>query len=1834
MAAIPHWTLAPDGTRISLCLVAKNWGAAMKFLNQVGELAEAEGHHPDLHLTSYRTVQVDLFTHAIGGLSLPDFVLAAKIDAIELRSSVLRCEDHSMREKTKRAARWLISVFEFETPHLVIFKDWRLTMLQMTFTFSVAVYVVVKSLLLWSVINYEEIAAGFNSWCFTSWQSTPSGPDSPHCQSNSSFDLAPLNPMELGGLEAFNHSCPSVTGAGIMRQVGAEAQITVWKQRRRTSSGCSSATSSSAVDVNGRPCVESFFMNGVEDLPLFLIHTVSATGIGITRSLLPCKIVSPDGVILDYANPGENNNGWAFTLRKLLQYAGNVSLDNLNQGNVVEVAPGTLIRLRHTGFILTLRFRYWNYKSWPEEYWDYQSFPWEWRPSEPQCSLEVELQPQAWGFVGADEEPEGSVLRSVARIQFVGSGQFGELSWLLVVTSLIEAFVLMGIASSVTLHVARCLYGDMFRQVTETSYEKVTTQADAAAQTRSSRMMGRNRTSAFQQTKPNSGSQLDLTNAPLQEVTISNGLSRRTLHLLWHLAKVPDVPKFDGETLLQSYLECRFLGLSNVEALTTLGGSSPLQLIQAAELWSEGDPEVSEDRVDIESGTLVLPVLEDAMALLPPDDQAHLVLTELSKRWRLEEFGFLPECWGPFQFWSTFVFPSGRPGRSTIGPIRIRSRSRRPVLRDAVSLTGGDDGKDAENVTAKNRALGSEIHLQPAGQHLHAFQSEGGAELRNEERVGTTVTNTSSVRYGTHFLLPDGLLDQCNDFRSGAKHLGDEVDSMSGGTNNRAVCSRDGTMRFQQHRDGFFYWRPGHETWTAQQVAQEPRVGDQRARFEVTCAGPATILALQVQEARKSRIGLALEDTPGHRPLDACFAELRKTSSLDVGHSSQLGLSSCVPCDQHDEGGVSEERKASSDVRGPGGPNWAELGFHIHSVAFFPYKLGKSLIYEDLLASFTNLRSLIEGPRHGLEDAEEIPRNKEPKARAELFLAVGFGSLVEEEEERGIAHIIEHLGFSATKAYENHAIVKFLESIGAPFGACQNAYTSFDRTVYTLHVPTDKEGLVEESLKVLREFAYFTRISEEDLDKERKVVLEEWRESRNAQGRLSERYIQALCGAGCRWCERLPIGKEEVIRGVSAETLRKFYQKFYHPAQMAIIAVGDFDEEMVQQKIKELFDLAPSEIDPLPRQSEAPGRPRYAVPDSEGVRVASSTDPELSFAQSMVDCKRPRLPAKTVRDVRRRMTEDLFHRALSSRLLRLTLQGPLEGGARDFFSAATESSDPLPALNNLCASLAPLPGRVRPALRSMLRELERLRRFGFHRAEVRRAQRAMLAEFEEDYIEREQRPSESFAEEFTSLFLDEDCAPGVVERARLAAHLLPGISPDEVSSVAKLYDFTKNVVVKIATPLMSVRSPAYTCWSVMQACRQMSLPRPSLDLPGEEEVAQIMKSVTSEQMEAWPPDADDPEERLRNLFEGCAEELLPPSRTGTSRGREVRAEGVPKPSRKEEGSMEVSEEAFGEEVILQNGLRIFLKETDLFDDEILLRGRRWGGLSEFQENGMFSGGISCEAQVNQMCAMMLGICGLPAESLQECLEGKRVDPNPPSMEAYTTSMDASSSPADFEVLLMLVALLFVRPVPSSASAGRLSLVKLGLLAWRLAEDRDPQSQFRRRVLSAVSSNHPYTWLPSLWRILRLNFKTAAQIFNERASQPREWTFVLTGKLPKKEKLMTLLETYLGSIPNRDGSNERCDDLTMRESVKSLEIHFPTKSVQEDVHLRMVEPKGSTVLCFPLQMSSSSCADSLEKMRRRAAGADATAAFGTAAGDTPGRSAAFSEGPGLLRGRRQ
>jgi len=233
---------------------------------------------------------------------------------------------------------------------------------------------------------------------------------------------------------------------------------------------------------------------------------------------------------------------------------------------------------------------------------------------------------------------------------------------------------------------------------------------------------------------------------------------------------------------------------------------------------------------------------------------------------------------------------------------------------------------------------------------------------------------------------------------------------------------------------------------------------------------------------------------------------------------------------------------------------------------------------------------------------------KKPEKRAALALAVDVGSVFENEEERGVAHIVEHLAFRATTSYETFQIVNFLESVGAAFGACQNAYTSSDETVFELTVPIDDMNVLEESLKIFSEFARGVRISDEDVDNERGAVLEEWRSGRDARGRAAQAYWEALC-EGSLYADRSPIGTEEVIRKAPGEIFRNFYHKWYRPENMAVIVTGDFEDVgVVKEKIIRLFSpLAPAEHVPAPPKFIRPTFPEHAKP-----RVCCHVDRELS----------------------------------------------------------------------------------------------------------------------------------------------------------------------------------------------------------------------------------------------------------------------------------------------------------------------------------------------------------------------------------------------------------------------------------------------------------------------------------------------------------------------------------------------------------------------------------------------------------------------------------------------
>ncbi|HVK96577.1 MAG TPA: pitrilysin family protein, partial [Flavisolibacter sp.] len=216
-----------------------------------------------------------------------------------------------------------------------------------------------------------------------------------------------------------------------------------------------------------------------------------------------------------------------------------------------------------------------------------------------------------------------------------------------------------------------------------------------------------------------------------------------------------------------------------------------------------------------------------------------------------------------------------------------------------------------------------------------------------------------------------------------------------------------------------------------------------------------------------------------------------------------------------------------------------------------------------------------------------IHKNAKPEKKAELRLVVNVGSVMEDEDQRGLAHFMEHMAFNGTKNFKKNELVDFLQKIGVKFGADLNAYTSFDETVYILPIPSDKPDLVEKGFTVLEDWAFNNLFDKDEIEKERGVVLEESRLSKGAQDRMSKKYLPKLFN-GSKYAERLPIGDDEVLKTFKPETLQKFYKQWYRPDQMAVIVVGDIDPLVAENMVKSHFEKYSNPPNALPRPTIIP----------------------------------------------------------------------------------------------------------------------------------------------------------------------------------------------------------------------------------------------------------------------------------------------------------------------------------------------------------------------------------------------------------------------------------------------------------------------------------------------------------------------------------------------------------------------------------------------------------------------------------------------------------------------
>ena len=416
-----------------------------------------------------------------------------------------------------------------------------------------------------------------------------------------------------------------------------------------------------------------------------------------------------------------------------------------------------------------------------------------------------------------------------------------------------------------------------------------------------------------------------------------------------------------------------------------------------------------------------------------------------------------------------------------------------------------------------------------------------------------------------------------------------------------------------------------------------------------------------------------------------------------------------------------------------------------------------------------------------------IRANKKPENRAQFHLAINAGSILETEQTQGLAHFLEHMAFNGTKNFAKHEIVDFLERTGMAFGADLNAYTSFDETAYRLEVPLDKPEVVKKAMQVLEDWAHNISFEADEIEKERGVVIEEWRTGRGAAGRLRDKQFPVLFHQSL-YAERLPIGKTNCISTVTRQDFLDFYTKWYRPDLMAVVAVGDFDPKQIEALIVEHFSR-------LKNPPNAPARPMATVPDHPGTLFSIETDPELSSTMVQIACKHPLSPDGTAADYRHDLVESLYSQMLNQRLSERVQE------ANPPYLGAGVGKSHLVRVKDMASQRAAVKqGLYAEGLKALLIESKRARRDGFTAAELERAKTVTLRGFERAFEERDKTESGSYAREYVAHFLEEEPIPGISEELRMGRKFLSDITLTEVNRAGDRWITETNRVIVFSAP--------------------------------------------------------------------------------------------------------------------------------------------------------------------------------------------------------------------------------------------------------------------------------------------------------------------------------------------------------------------------------------------------------------------------------------------------
>ena len=593
-----------------------------------------------------------------------------------------------------------------------------------------------------------------------------------------------------------------------------------------------------------------------------------------------------------------------------------------------------------------------------------------------------------------------------------------------------------------------------------------------------------------------------------------------------------------------------------------------------------------------------------------------------------------------------------------------------------------------------------------------------------------------------------------------------------------------------------------------------------------------------------------------------------------------------------------------------------------------------------------------------------IRHNKLPENRAEFYIAQKVGSILEEPQQRGLAHFLEHMAFNGTKNFPGDdkglGVIPWCETVGIKFGTNLNAYTSIDETVYNIsNAPIDRTGVLDSCLLILHDWSNYILLKDDEIDKERGVIREEWRSRNSGMLRVYTDLLPTIY-QGDKYADCMPIGSIDVINNFPYKDIRDYYHKWYRPDLQGIVIVGDIDVDTVEAKLKAVFADVQKPVNPAERTY-------YPVADNKEPIVAIGTDKEVDDPSIEIYFKQDATPDSEKNNVGYLASQ--YMTSMISSMLDARLSELVQSANPPFTRASSDYSDFFVAKTKeaFALSASSKADGIETALKTLLQETERARRFGFTESEYARARANYLQSLESAYNEREKTKHGSYVREYVQNFLNGEPIPGIEAEYAMMNQLAPNIPLQAMNMVMQQLVPDSNQVVIIAGPA-----------------------KEGLKYPTKEEVISLLKGMKDLDLQAYVDKVSDE-----------------PLMKEAPKGGKIISE--------KEGDIYGSTK-----LVLSNGVTVYVKKTDFKADEIRMKGTSLGGKSIFPDKDALNFAV-----IDNVIAVG-GLGNFSQVDLTKVLAGKKVSVNA-GLGATTENVFGTCSPKDFETMMQLTYLTFTAP---------------------------------------------------------------------------------------------------------------------------------------------------------------------------------------------------------------